>query len=144
MKEKSKLEGRAEGREEGKAELLLKQLNRVSNQLTAYIDQAFPEYFKVFNKLLSKTSLAFLSSYASIGEIKRVRVSTISKVLWKASKGHHSEIEAELIKTLAKDSIGIDSESLSLAIKQSIEEIILIQKQVDQQIFCFFPLLLRK
>ncbi len=32
---------------------LLKQLNRVSNQLTAYIDQAFPEYFKVFNKLLS-------------------------------------------------------------------------------------------
>lgn len=115
-----------------KRKSLLKQLNRISNQLTAYIDQAFPEYFKVFRKLLSKASLAFLSSYALISEIKRVRVSTISKLLWKASKGHHGENKAKLIKVLAKESIGIDSESLSLAIKQSLSEIILIQKQVNE------------
>ncbi len=110
---------------------LLKQLNRVSNQLMAYLDQAFPEYYQAFKNILSKASLAFLSSYASISEIKRIRGNTLAALLAKASKGHHGIDKAQLLKDLVKESIGIDSKSLSLAIKQSAEEIILIYKQIE-------------
>jgi len=45
-----------------KRKSLLKQLNRISNQLKAYIDQAFPEYYKVFKKVLSNASLTLSNS----------------------------------------------------------------------------------
>ena len=111
-----------------KRKSLLKQLNRISNQLTAYIDQAFPEYYKVFKNVLSKTSLTLLSSYASISELKRVRVKTLIDLIRKSSQGHHGINKAEQLKQLVKNSIGIDSESLSLSIKQCVTEIILINK----------------
>ena len=111
-----------------KRKSLLKQLNRISNQLIAYIDQAFPEYYKVFKNVLSKASLTLLSSYASISELKRVRTKTLVELIRKSSQGHHGINKAEQLKQLVKDSIGIDSESLSLSIKQCVTEIILINK----------------
>ena len=111
---------------------LQKQLNRTSNQLRAYIDQAFPEYHKLFKKLLSNTSLTLLSSYASLTEFKRIRVNTLSELIRKFSKGRHGLAKAELLKSLAKDSIGIDSESLSLSIKQSVQTIRSLEMQVNQ------------
>jgi len=114
-----------------KRKSLLKQLNRISNQLKAYIDQAFPEYYKVFKKVLSNASLTLLSSYASISELKRVRVNTLAELIKKSSKGRHGINKAEQLKQLVKDSIGIDSESLSLSIKQCVTEIILINKHKD-------------
>lgn len=114
-----------------KRKSLLKQLNRISNQLTAYIDQTFPEYYKVFKKVLSNASLTLLSSYASISELKRVRVKTLAELIKKSSQGRHGINKAEQLKQLIKDSIGIDSESLSLSIKQCVTEIILIKKHID-------------
>ena len=111
---------------------LKKQLNQITNQLHAFLDQAFPEYHTVFKNILSNASLTLLSSYASLSELKRVRVNTLSELLRKASKGKHGVTKAELIKTLVKDSIGIDSESLSLSIKQSVQTIRTIQSQIDQ------------
>ena len=111
-----------------KRKSLLKQLNRISNQLTSYIDQAFPEYYKVFKNVLSKTSLTLLSSYASISELKRVRVKTLIDLIRKSSHVHHGINKAERLKQRFKNSIGIDSESLSLSIKQCVTEIILINK----------------
>lgn len=110
---------------------LKKQLNQITNQLHAFLDQAFPEYHTVFKNILSNASLTLLSSYASLSELKRVRVNTLSGLLRKASKGKHGVTKAELIKTLVKDSIGIDSESLSLSIKQSVQTIRTIQSQID-------------
>ena len=111
---------------------LKKQLNQITNKLHAFLDQAFPEYHTVFKNILSNASLTLLSSYASLSELKRVRVNTLSELLRKASKGKHGVTKAELIKTLVKDSIGIDSESLSLSIKQSVQTIRTIQSQIDQ------------
>jgi transposase len=111
---------------------LKKQSNRTSNQLKAYIDQAFPEYHKIFKKTLSKASLSVLSSYASLSELKRVRINTLTELLKKSSKGRHGLTKAELLKSLVKDSVGIDSESLSLSIKQSVQTIRNIEFQVSQ------------
>ena len=111
---------------------LKKQLNKTSNQLHAFLDQAFPEYHTVFKNILSNASLKLLSSYASLSELKRVRVNTLSELLKKSSKGRHGLAKVELIKTLVKDSIGIDSASLSLSIKQAVQTIRTIQSQIDQ------------
>lgn len=111
---------------------LKKQLNQITNQLHAFLDQAFPEYHTVFKNILSNASLTLLSSYASLSELKRVRVNTLSELLKKASKGRHGLAKVEFIKTLIKDSIGIDSASLSLSIKQSVQTIRTIENQIDQ------------
>ena len=111
---------------------LKKQLNQIPNQLHAFLDQAFPEYHTVFKNILSNASLTLLSSYASLSELKRVRVNTLSELLKKSSKGRHGLAKVELIKTLVKDSIGIDSASLSLSIKQSVQTIRTIESQIDQ------------
>lgn len=111
---------------------LKKQLNQITNQLHAFLDQAFPEYHTVFKNILSNASLTLLSSYASLSELKRVRVNTLSELLKKASKGRHGLAKVEFIKTLIKDSIGIDSASLSLSIKQSVQTIRTIESQIDQ------------
>ena len=111
---------------------LKKQLNQITNQLHAFLDQAFPEYHTVFKNILSNASLTLLSSYASLSELKRVRVNTLSELLKKSSKGRHGLAKVELIKTLVKDSIGIDSASLSLSIKQSVQTIRTIESQIDQ------------
>lgn len=110
---------------------LKKQINRLTNQLRAYMDQAFPEYYKVFKKILSKASLTLLTNYASISEFKRVRVHTLAELIKKNSKGRHGMNKAELIKSLVKDSIGIDSESLSLSIKQLVSQIKIVELQVE-------------
>ncbi|VEU82238.1 IS110 family transposase [Acholeplasma hippikon] len=111
---------------------LKKQLNQITNQLHAFLDQAFPEYHTVFKNILSNAPLTLLSSYASLSELKRVRVNTLSELLKKSSKGRHGLAKVELIKTLVKDSIGIDSASLSLSIKQSVQTIRTIESQIDQ------------
>lgn len=111
---------------------LKKQLNQITNQLHAFLDQAFPEYHTVFKNILSNASLTLLSSYTSLSELKRVRVNTLSELLKKSSKGRHGLAKVELIKTLVKDSIGIDSASLSLSIKQSVQTIRTIESQIDQ------------
>ncbi|MDY0278427.1 MAG: IS110 family transposase [Acholeplasma sp.] len=110
---------------------LKKQLNRTINQLHTYIDQSFPEYYQVFKKITSKASLTLLSTYASISEFKRTRVNTLAELIRISSKGHHGIKEAELIKSLIKDSIGIDSDSMSLSIKQAVQTIQIINNQVD-------------
>ena len=111
---------------------LKKQLNRTMNQLHAFIDQAFPEYYKVFKKINSNSSLKLLAHYASISDFKRVRVNTLAQLIKKASKGHHGLNKAQLIKSLIKDSIGIDSCALSLSIKQSVNMIEEINSQISQ------------
>jgi transposase len=111
---------------------LKKQLNQITNQLHAFLDQAFPEYHTVFKNILSNASLTLLSLYASLSELKRVRVNTLSELLKKSSKGRHGLVKVEFIKTWIKDSIGIDSTSLSLSIKQSVQTIRTIQSQIDQ------------
>lgn len=114
-----------------KRKAILKKINIATNQLNAYIAQAFPEYYKAFKKILSKGSLTLLSSYASLTELNRVRVKTLGELLKKASRGHHGITKATLIKDLVKESIGIDSKSFSLSIKQSVEEIKLLQNQKE-------------
>jgi transposase len=56
----------------------------------------------------------------------------LTEILRKSSKGRHGLPKAELLKSLVKDSIGIDSESLSLSIKQSVQTIRSLEIQVNQ------------
>jgi len=95
-------------------------LNMHINRLHALLSEAFPEIYKVFSKVNSKTCLNLLSKYASIGEFKSVRVNTLVKHLISTSRGRSRLELAEEIKQFANNSIGIDSKALSISIKQHV------------------------
>lgn len=106
------------------------QINKEMNLLHAYVNQAFPEYYKIFKKINSKASMEVLSRYASLSEFKRVRLETLKELIRKSSKGHHGIREAQMLKELISSSIGIDSSALSFSIKQTIKRILMIKEQI--------------
>jgi transposase len=110
---------------------LNKQINKAMNLLHAYIIQAFPEYYKIFKKINSKASMEVLNRYASLSEFKRVRLETLKELIRKSSKGHHGLTEAQMLKELTSYSIGIDSSALSISIKQTIKQIIMLKDQIQ-------------
>jgi len=109
---------------------LKKQINKDVNQLHAYVDQAFPEYNDIFSKIDGRASLEVLARYASLSDLKRVRLNTLSEFLRKTSRGHHGLSQAEALKSLPLTSIGIDSQALSFSIKQTIERINMLNSQI--------------
>ncbi|MDA3932446.1 MAG: IS110 family transposase [Tenericutes bacterium] len=109
---------------------LKKQINKAMNQLHGYLIQAMPEYYNIFRKIDSKTSLEVLTRYSSLSELKKVRLSTLSKLIKKSSKGHHGLLHAEALKSLPFNSIGIDSRALSFAIKQTLERVHMLKSQI--------------
>ncbi len=110
---------------------LKKQINKAMNQLHAYLIQAMPEYYNIFRKIDSKTSLEVLVRYASLSELKKVRLNTLSELIRKTSRGHHGLLQAEALKSLPLTSIGIDSQALSFAIKQTLERINMLNSQIS-------------
>jgi len=111
---------------------LTKQLNVFTNQLHAYLHQAFPEYYKVFSDITLKGSLAILSKCASLSEFKHTRKDTLIKILHKQSKGRHGTEQIDKLKTLVRNSIGIDSVALSLSIKQAVSTIQFVKSQISE------------
>jgi len=111
---------------------LKKQLNKEINSLHACIDQAFPEYKNIFKKIYSMASLSILKTYSSLSELKKVRLSTLEKLLKSSSKGKHGLVKAEQLKSLVSTSIGIDSVSLSFSIKQIISRIEILNTQIHE------------
>ena len=110
---------------------LNKQINKATNLLHAYVIQAFPEYYKIFRKISSKASMAVLSRYASLSEFKRIRLETLKELIRKSSKGHHGLTEAQMLKELPSYSIGIDSSALSVSIKQTIKQILMLKDHIQ-------------
>ena len=111
---------------------ILKSQTKLKTQLVVCLDMLFPELYYFFKKNLHiKTSYALLSKYTSPKEVANARIDTLAKLLSSVSRGHYSYDVAVRLKTLAKNSIGIDNPAISKQLTCIIEQLSLLKKQID-------------
>ena len=110
---------------------IIKSQTTLKTQLTGCLDLLFPELAKFFkDNLHIKTSYTLLSKYPSPKQISSVRIDTLTKLLSSASKGHYSYDEAVKLKSLAKESIGIDNPALEIQVQCIINQLALLKEQI--------------
>ena len=56
---------------------------------------------------------------------------TLTKLLTSSSKGHYSYDEAVSLKSIAKDSIGIENPAISIQVKCLINQLALLKEQIN-------------
>lgn len=114
-----------------RAELVRKQ-NAVKCRLVATIDEYFPEYTRVFKKVLSRTSEEILKKCPFPEDIKSLGKEELLKHIKETVKRGYSRKQVEEIFELAKESIGTEEGTLGarFQLKMYIEEAEMLEKQI--------------
>ena len=114
-----------------RAELVKKQ-NAVKNRIIATIDEYFPEYTKVFKKVLSRTSEEILKKCPFPEDIKSLGEEELLKHIKTTVKRGYSKKQVKEVFELAEESIGT-SEGINGArfqLKMYIEEVEMLERQI--------------
>ena len=114
-----------------RAELVRKQ-NGVKNRIIAIMDEYFPEYTKVFKRILSRTSEEILKECPFPEDIKSKGKEELLKHIKKTVKRGYSKKQVETIYELANESIGTTegTEGAKFQLNMYIEEAKLLEKQI--------------
>ena len=111
---------------------LVKQRSRTKIQLTAYLDQVFPELQYFFKSgIHQKTVYAILKEAPSATRIASMHLTHLKNLLVSNSHGHFKKETALELRVLAQKSVGTADRSLSIRITQSIAQIELLDSQLD-------------
>ena len=111
---------------------LVKQRSRTKIQLTAYLDQVFPELQYFFKSgIHQKTVYAILKEAPSATRIATMHLTHLKNLLVSNSHGHFKKETALELRVLAQKSVGTADRSLSIQITQSIAQIELLDSQID-------------
>lgn len=111
---------------------LVKQRSRTKIQLTAYLDQVFPELQYFFKSgIHQKTVYAILKEAPSATRIASMHLTHLKNLLVSNSHGHFKKETALELRVLAQKSVGTADRSLSIQITQSIAQIELLDSQID-------------
>lgn len=111
---------------------LVKQRSRTKIQLTAYLDQVFPELQYFFKSgIHQKTVYAILKEAPSATQIASMHLTHLKNLLLSNSHGHFKKETALELRVLAQKSVGTADRSLSIQITQSIAQIELLDSQID-------------
>jgi transposase len=110
---------------------LIKQRTREYIRLTSYLDRVFPE-LKPFvgSSIKSKGFKNLLKKYSTAFEIKETRIDAIFNSLNFKGRYFSKDLVVQ-IKSLAKNSVGFHSDSLSLVIKNIVHQIEFLDLQLD-------------
>lgn len=113
---------------------LMTQSSSLKIQLLAYLDRVFPELEEIVGKngVHSKAIRAILSKYPTAQSISEVRVDHLINLAKAASGNKFNEEKIRKIKETAKKSVGFHSSALSLKIKQTIESLVQIKRQIEE------------
>lgn len=113
---------------------LLTQQSALKIQILSYLDRVFPELEKVVGKsgIHSKAVRAILKEFPTAKRISEVRIDRLISLAMKASSKKYKEEKIRKIKESSKISIGFDSSALALKIKQAIESLEHIKRQIDE------------
>lgn len=112
---------------------LKKSKARLKIQLVSYVDMVFPELQFFFKSGLHiNTCYELLKKYSLPEEIATLHLTSLSNLLYKASKGRFSKDVALALKSLASSSVGIKDATLSIQITQTIAQIELLEQQISQ------------
>lgn len=104
----------------------------LKRKIRALVDQIFPEYETLFSEFFGKASCQLLLNYPTPDLIKKVRVTTLEKMLLTASKKYFGLEKAKEIKSAALNSFGSTSiaDSIGYLIKLHMEQLIELQKKI--------------
>lgn len=99
------------------------------------MDKIFPEFQNIFSDMFGKTSIALLKKCPSTKEVMEIPLDELSSIIRKASRGKFSEVKAIEIRRAAQNSFNalVDTSSLSFLVKQMVEQIELLEKQIEEQ-----------
>ncbi len=111
---------------------LVKQRSRTKIQLTACLDQVFPELQYFFKSgIHQKIVYAILKEAPSASQIASMHLTHLKNLLVSNSQGHFKKETALALRVLAQKSVGTTDRSLSIQITQSIAQIKLLDRQID-------------
>ena len=115
-----------------RAELVRKQ-NAVKNRLIATMDEYFPEYTKVFKKILSRTSEEILKKCPFPEDIKSLGEEELLEHIKTTVKRGYSKRQVKEIFDLANESIGTNDgiKGARFQLKMYIEEAEMLEKQIN-------------
>jgi transposase len=105
---------------------------RLKTQIVHCLDSVFPEYHTLFSTVHGKGSYAVLRQFPSSSEIAKADVRTLSTLLREASRGHFNRAKAEELKALAQKSVGMKSYDSGFALRNSIDQVTLIEAQLNE------------
>ena len=112
---------------------LVDNISKAKTQVKGILNKVLPEYSDSFSDVLGEASKQILINCPTPNEIVNFNTRKLANLLKNASKGHHSTDKVREIKALAKNSFGIKftGDACSFEIKQLVNQIIFLEKQVD-------------
>lgn len=110
---------------------LMKQRTHGKILLTSYIDQVFPELQYFFKGIHHKTVYAILKEAPSPELIASMHMTHLAHLLVTVSKGHYKKELSKELRVLAQKSVGSSDSSISIQITQTIEQIELLDRQIN-------------
>jgi transposase len=108
-------------------------ISSIKRKLIALLDQVFPEYESLFADTFGKASLELLSEYTTPEEILNVDTEKLVETINIAGHGRLGFDKAAEVRNAARNSFGIllAADTMALLIRQYIEQIRFIEKQID-------------
>lgn len=111
----------------------IKQRTQLKIQLTAYVDEVFPELQYFFKSSLHQKSVYALLNEAPTPEtISSMRMTHLASLLMKNSHSHFTREQAKELRVLARKSDGTSDSALSIQITHSIAQIELLDSQLNK------------
>ena len=111
----------------------IKQRTRLKIQLTAYVDEVFPELQYFFKSGLHQKSVYALLKEAPTPEtIASMHMTHLASLLMKNSHGHFTREQAKELRVLAQKSVGTSYSALSIQITHSVAQIELLDSQLNK------------
>ena len=102
-------------------------------QLTAYVDEVFPELQYFFKSSLHQKSVYALLKEAPTREtIASMHMTHLASLLMINSHGHFTREQAKELRVLARKSVGTSDSALSIQITHSIAQIELLDSQLNK------------
>jgi len=112
-------------------ETLITDRTRFLNQITAYLDQIFPEFKPLFKDGLNKSAFYLLTHYMTPLKMSKLDANKYSKMKSEL-RSPISYQKICLIKEAAKNTIGYSSEALEYALKASLNTYLFLDNQIDE------------
>jgi transposase len=113
---------------------LVSTISDCKRKTIALLDQVFPEYEKIFADMFGESSKALLKECQTPEDVLAISTKKLGNVLNRASRGRFDSNKARQIKAVAQRSFGVGYalDAFSLQIRQLIEQIEFLEKQVDE------------
>ncbi len=112
---------------------LVSECGDCKRKVIALLDQVFPEYDKLFSDTFGSASKELLLQCQTPEDMLSISTRKLTTLLTRASNGHFNVQKAQQLKTAAKESFGVTfaKDAFSFQIRQLIEQIIFLEKQIE-------------